>query len=137
MSLVPRPTDRPMPGTDDGMIPMINIVFLLLVFFMIAGQIAPRDPAIDLPASTSAGELATDQVVISIDADGALRVDGRAIDGELSDHLAPLFADSGTAPPALTCRAHRSLPVSALDPVLAVARGLPVTRLQIVTEWQP
>ena len=38
--------------SDDNMIPLINIVFLLLIFFMVAGQIkAQPDKAIELPES--------------------------------------------------------------------------------------
>lgn len=37
---------------DDNMIPMINIVFLLLIFFMVAGQVSTlKAPGIELPAN--------------------------------------------------------------------------------------
>ncbi|MAZ88646.1 MAG: hypothetical protein CL693_13480 [Cellvibrionaceae bacterium] len=39
-------TNLQRPGSDDSnMIPLINIVFLMLIFFMVAGKIAARDAA--------------------------------------------------------------------------------------------
>lgn len=37
---------------DDNMIPLINVVFLMLIFFMIAGQIEKADPINVLPPSS-------------------------------------------------------------------------------------
>lgn len=116
---------------DDDMIPMINIVFLLLIFFMIAGQILPREQGLQPPASTSEQALAPGEVEISLDAQGRLNLNGDPLDGPL---LEALRGRGVAAETLVVCRAHKSLPASALDPVLAAVRALGVGRLQIVTE---
>ena len=35
---------RPRPGEDERILPLINVVFLLLIFFMLAGRLAVSDP---------------------------------------------------------------------------------------------
>ena len=35
----------------ESIIPMINVVFLLLIFFLLTAQIAPADPAAGIPGS--------------------------------------------------------------------------------------
>lgn len=137
MSIVAAKKKRRAGSGDDGMIPMINIVFLLLVFFMIAGQITPRDTGVELPASVSEAEIAEQQLAVSIDTDGQVRVDGDPVDGDLVSHLATLVEARGGDPVVVTCRVHRELPAQVLDPVLQAARELRIKRLQIVTEWQP
>ncbi len=66
---------------DDNLIPLINIVFLLLIFFMVAGQIAPQqDMTIDPPASTSQKALEPAELELSLTAAGELRSAGDPID---------------------------------------------------------
>jgi len=122
---------------DDGMLPMINIIFLLLVFFMIAGQIVPREDNLELPASSSEADVGVGRIEVSIAADGVPHVDGEVVGGDLATYLASRLPGSSGNAAVLTCRVHRDLPASALDPVLRAARQLQITTLQIVTEWQP
>ena len=53
--------DPPRPRSDDERIlPLINVVFLLLIFFMLAGQLSAIDPIeIEPPRSVSEGRSAT------------------------------------------------------------------------------
>lgn len=69
------------PSSDDNMIPLINIVFLLLIFFMVAGQIkAQPDQAITLP-STAQLESAQAQILrLELFADGQLMLNGELIE---------------------------------------------------------
>lgn len=60
-------------ANDDNLIPLINIVFLLLIFFMVAGQIQPQpDEHIDVPEATQEGETVPLSLFVSLDADGNL-----------------------------------------------------------------
>lgn len=66
---------------DDNLIPLINIVFLLLIFFMVAGQIAPQqDITINPPESASRKPLEPAVLELSLSADGELRFADQAID---------------------------------------------------------
>ena len=60
--------------------PLIDVVFILLVFFMVAGAIERPDP-IDVSAPTSASELTGDveDVVILVGPDGEVAFQGRVM----------------------------------------------------------
>ena len=65
---------------EEGVIPLINIVFLLLIFFMLAGtlsasdlfEVAPPESASEEPAGES-------EMVVLLAADGRLALDGRHV----------------------------------------------------------
>ena len=43
---------RRAPNRSENIIPMINVVFLLLMFFMLSAQVAPPDPFdVEVPVS--------------------------------------------------------------------------------------
>lgn len=75
-------TPRRAPATaDDNLIPLINIVFLLLIFFMVAGQIAPQqDPTVTPPESSSRKVLEPALLELTLSASGELRADDGSID---------------------------------------------------------
>jgi len=63
--------DAPRPKREsENILPMINVVFLLLIFFLMSAQLAPPEPfAVELPVA--AGEDAPDaELVIFVDASG-------------------------------------------------------------------
>lgn len=61
---------------DQRILPLINVVFLLLIFFMVAGQLSKTDPiSIDPPQSDSDTELSDRVTQVLIAADGHLVVD--------------------------------------------------------------
>jgi len=75
--------------TELSMAPLIDIVFLLLIFFMVATTYLDpeRELEIDLPVAESAGvsEEAPNEIVISVMQDGRLVCGGREMQvGELS-----------------------------------------------------
>lgn len=82
-------------ASDDNLIPMINVVFLLLVFFMVAGTIRSADPIlVDAPIARSGAEQSA-QAVLYVSTDGALVLGDKPIDiDRLGDELARLAADS-------------------------------------------
>jgi biopolymer transport protein ExbD len=64
--------------------PMIDVVFLLLIFFMLASTFMDpeRDINLDLPTSSEAGTLAeeTDDLVVNVMEDGSTMLDGAILD---------------------------------------------------------
>jgi len=71
-------------GVDQGLnlTPLIDVVFLLLVFFLVATTFADSEVEMDLelPKATS-GEPASSEhlIVVSVARNGSLRVDGREV----------------------------------------------------------
>lgn len=67
----------------ENTIALINIVFLMLVFFMLAGTIAPApDMNVD-PVMGESGEPQAPEGAISLHSDGTLYFEGNAIDPDL------------------------------------------------------
>ena len=66
--------------SEEPVLPLVNIVFLLLIFFMLAGSLAAQDPVpAEPPRSSVQAQLNDRDLVIVLGADGALAVDGAAV----------------------------------------------------------
>ncbi len=133
--------------------PMINIVFLLLIFFMLAGTLAAPDPlAIDAVKSRGSEEtlrqLANDELKVSIDRAGRLAANGnemtqaqfddtierfrqlaRAVeaDGETTDTLARL---------PVSIRADAALPAERLMALMQQLRAAGLTQVTLLSVRQ-
>lgn len=116
------------------MIPAINIVFLLLIFFMIAGHIEARNEQLKIPQSSSEKDLDAQDVDIQILADGSYVLNGQETDFALKEAIQQLTLSSESI---ITLHVHRDLPASSLDPVLKSTRQLGIKQLQIATVQQP
>lgn len=67
--------DAPRPRKDDEqrILPLINVVFLLLIFFILAGKLSAVDPiAVEPPQSAGDGVLQERDLVVVLGADGTL-----------------------------------------------------------------
>ena len=66
---------------DERVLPLINVVFLLLIFFMIAGAIDAGDPiTAEPPRSASEEAIEARELVIVMSADGRLALDGAVLE---------------------------------------------------------
>jgi len=80
--------------------PLIDCVFLLLIFFLLTTMLKKdnRDISIDLPTSTSALEMKADDknTVVGINSVGEIHIDGALSDlNDLRITLKSLYADNG------------------------------------------
>lgn len=116
---------------DNSMIPAINIVFLLLIFFMLAGHIETQDAQLKIPASSSQSELKTSELEIRISASGSYTLNGQPSHQDLKTALHGLTLTPETV---VICHIHRDLPSSALDPVLQAVQLYGIKSLLIATE---
>jgi len=161
-----KPVER-LRNNDDGLIPMINVVFLLLVFFMVAGTIKPKSPIeIDSPESSLTQESKA-QRVLFLAADGAMALDGETVVAEeLADILIKGKAldpaessDDATEPSAsllqdqkiinqdiakteetklpLGLKADASVTIKQLREVMGVLRAAGVREVELLTHWVP
>lgn len=94
--------------------PLINIVFLLLIFFMIAGTLAARDALTVTPATAAHGESARPARSLVIGADGRLALDGQA----LSLAQARTRLGGADRPGVLFVKPDRALPATTLLEIL-------------------
>ena len=100
-------------GAEDAVVnltPLIDVVFLLLIFFMVATTVLDPEREIDveLPTAESAGEpdRLPDEIVLNVLADGSIVHDGRTI---TRDELLTVLKRAAQHDPAtpVTIRGHR------------------------------
>lgn len=74
------PRNRRRASNDEAILPLTNVVFLLLIFFMLAGRLVTPEPFdIALPESHSESSARADGLEIQLAADGRLALDGETI----------------------------------------------------------
>ncbi|SFI49062.1 ExbD/TolR family protein [Celeribacter neptunius] len=62
----------PKSSVSTGLLPMINVVFLLLIFFLIAGEMQQADPLEITPPDTARAEEAKTGLALYLDPEGQL-----------------------------------------------------------------
>ena len=78
------------PKNDDNLLPLVNIIFLLLIFFMIAGVVQKQKELYEVELGTAVIEsyIDSDDKTIFIRKDGTIVFNGKGItDNELKTHL--------------------------------------------------
>ncbi|SEF76609.1 ExbD/TolR family protein [Jhaorihella thermophila] len=117
---------------SENIVPMINVVFLLLIFFLMTAQIAPPDPFEITPPAADGGDAArTGTPVLLIGADGALAF-GDARGDAVFDALSAL---DRAAP--LLIRADEALPARDLAALLPRLAGMGFADLSLATVPAP
>lgn len=86
----------------EPVLPLINVVFLLLIFFMVAGQLAPRPEGdVDAPDSASADTKENlEQFMLVLDKEGRLLHQGEPVDSARIPDLIREHQQAATAPDA-------------------------------------
>ena len=88
---------------DRAIVPMINVVFLLLIFFLMSATLAPPDPFGITPPVSEGAERDPLPLTLHISSEGALSysgAQGAAIWSLLEDHEGPLHLRVDAAFPA-------------------------------------
>ncbi|MGK0393373.1 biopolymer transporter ExbD [Alcanivorax sp.] len=118
----------------EPVLPLINVVFLLLIFFMLAGQLAKRPTVtVEAPMSQTAnGEEARDKLLLVMQNDGQWFAEDSA--EPLSD--AALQARLGDKPEDAEVRllADAGVTMQALRKRLETLQGMGVEQVRLVTQ---
>ncbi|TVR82912.1 MAG: biopolymer transporter ExbD [Rhodospirillales bacterium] len=124
---------RPASNPDDRILPLINVVFLLLIFFMLAGRLAAPDPFdVVPPHSVSRDQASPQDVMILIGADGRLALDGVVMaPSELQAAVADRMATHGAARARL--KADGRAEAVAVVAAMALLRDAGVEHLVLLT----
>jgi len=116
------------PEVGINMTPMIDVVFLLIIFFLLSSHLVKQEAQMDLPLPVAdSGEAAEDQtqrLTLNVTAEGALLLAGRSIDRlELQSRLQAARAEHG-GDLEVRIRSDRRVPYRAISPImLACARA--------------
>lgn len=125
---------EPRPKNDDEkVLPLINVVFLLLIFFMIAGHLEATDPfLIDPPSSSSEGAAEMRELVVLVGPDGQLALDGVVMDAAaLEAAVAERF--TGGATPMVWLKGDAGADAVQAIEVMEILRAAGVERLKLLT----
>ena len=121
---IPRPAPR---RVRENIVPMINVVFLLLIFFLMTAQIAPPDPIALTPPEADAGDAPGAERALHVGADGTLAY-GDARGDAAIDAVSRRDQDT-----PLMLRADAQLPADELAALLPRLAQAGVSRVALVT----
>ncbi len=118
----------------ENIIPLINIVFLLLIFFMLAGTLTPPDMFDVEPPETREARMEDEpeEGVILLSRDGKLAFEGEEMDlAGLSAAVAERLQDE--EPPTLTLKADSGVPASLLLDLMDALRDAGAESIMLLT----
>lgn len=114
---------------EDALLPLINLVFLLLMFFIVAGQLT-NEPLPELPGTEQSPEQQAPEADMIIQADGQWQVEGKHQTRE--SLLAALPAPDENVP--LKIAADQSLTMANLEDLLRILEEGGYSEVLLLTE---
>lgn len=126
-----KPPKKP---AGDNIIPLINVVFLLLIFFLLAGTIAAPDLwPIEAPTAADLPPAPSEQATLLLAADGRIAFRDRPVGADqLPEVVAAYLREGGD--PVVQVKADARARSGALLPVLEILRGAGVQELDLLAE---
>lgn len=125
--------DRKSEGVDVNMTPLIDVVFLLLIFFVLTTTFQKEARLrVELPSTSAADRsMPRHPIEITVDATGKILMQG-AEDGEWKNRLSAVATDGGER--SLIIRADQQAPHGSVMKVMDVAQQLGILNLSIASE---
>ena len=126
---------------EENVIPMINVVFLLLIFFLMTAQIAPPEPFEVEPPAASSQEPAEGPFTLYVSPEGEVGYQDLLGDEAAIDALVIAYtracADTGCFDrndrPVVILRADAQAPARRIPQVLKILAGHEITNVQLAT----
>lgn len=119
-------TNEPKNGIAIELTPLIDMVFLLLIFFLVATTFhqTEREMQIALPTAAAAGPISTSlrEIVINVDEEGRIIVSGRSLQPE-DLHALVTEAVAGNPEQKVTVRGDRTTAYANIVRVLDICKG--------------
>ena len=122
--------DAPAEPRAEAIVPMINVVFLLLIFFLMTATIAPPDPLDVVPPEAGADPADPTERVLHLGAEGAMAYGADRGEAALAAAIAGGAAGQGAG---LTIRADGRLEGAVLARLLTRLAAAGVGDVQLVT----
>lgn len=121
---------------DDNLIPLINIVFLLLIFFMVAGQFkTAQSGAVQLPSSSQSEAASVQKIKIIINQQGEMFLNQTASSASpiSSQALRDYIEQLPVMPSAISLYADRELKAAQLHLALSALANYPQLSINLHT----
>lgn len=115
------PKYEPRGTLEFNMTPMIDVTFLLIIFFIVSSNMAKQETQVDvdLPTAVSGDEPKDDarRITVNLTADGGMQVAGEQLDAEtLGRHLAAEREKAAQFEVRIRC--DRAVPYGRVKPVM-------------------
>lgn len=126
--------DEPSKPREQDLTPLINIIFLILIFFMLAAAIAPADDAAIEPVLSSSDAAVPDNsaVDITIDSNAVIYIDGQELSADqIKQKLLELGQSTNKA--LLSIKADATLDANVLISLLAGATDAGIDSVSLMT----
>ncbi|KAA0875362.1 ExbD/TolR family protein [Nitrincola tapanii] len=126
-------------NSEDNLIPLINVVFLMLIFFMLAGQIMASDLfKVTPPEAMSPRPMETTDLELLMNSEGELAFQGQLIQlealAEMVTHaLDPLPYEANAPSITFSLKIDEQVTTAQLRPVLQALRSTPLSDIQLMT----
>ena len=133
------PTRKREHGLQFNITPLIDVVFLLIIFFLVASHFvrAENQESVDLPKATQADDQpdeSPNRLVVTVTADRQLHVGGRIVQFDELEQMifAGGAADNGEARNRfeVRIRGDRTVPYSVIEPIMLACARAGVTHVK-------
>ncbi len=124
------------PEVSINLTPLIDVVFLLLIFFMVSTSFSELTQlVVDLPEAEGSPASADDALLLTVDAVGNMTLNGESVPNDARGLSAALRQQlSGNTDIPVTLSADAMTPHQYVVTAMDVAAQLNITRLTIATE---
>lgn len=127
-----RADDRGSDGID--MTPLLDCIFILLLFFVVAASFTVRGLEVDLPSAHATRSVSGRVIEIRLTADGAITVDGVPVErADLAYKVSEIVRTFRSRPGQLVLFADPKAPVEALVHLVDVVRRSGGEKLLVAT----
>lgn len=134
-------SDPPRRRSPESIVPMINVVFLLLIFFLMTAQIVPPEPFDVTPPIAQGGEPAEGEFTLYLGADGVLAYRNTqgakaalaALAAEKDAYCVAGGCSEDVPPPPVILRADAEVPGARLAALMPRIAQAGFGELQLVT----
>ena len=118
---------------DERVLPLINMVFLLLIFFMLAGRLTAEQVKIEPPLSTSQDPSSSPIVILSMDAQGRLFLNADLVPPNNLQLALARHPHAGSGDSPLVLRASAAAEATKVVTVMGRLRDAGIEQLQLLT----
>ena len=115
------------------LIPMINVVFLLLIFFMLTSTTTLQSKKVELPTAKTAEKNSKQFLIITIDKNGSLELGGKAMTIEaLPAHLEKKVSEKKNT--VISIHADKAIEFELFGKVIELAKQAGAEDFMLATE---
>jgi biopolymer transport protein ExbD len=120
-------------GARFNITPLIDVVFLLVIFFLVATHFAHQEEveAVELPTAgnVAGGPEVPRRLTVTVRADGTMSVKGRVVDALEVEHLILADTTERSADYEVRIRADQQAPYERVEPILLACLRAGVTKI--------